>query len=227
MKVTAILPMKGNSERVRGKNLKDFNGKPLFFHILETLVSSEYVSSVIINTDSNEIAEKAKTVSSKVIIHERPQEICGDLVSMNDIIKNDLENSDDTNFIQTHSTNPLLRVETLNAAIEEFFKLEKPYDSLFSVTRLQTRLFDKEGQAINHNPTELLRTQDLPPVYEENSNFFIFSRESFSKAGNKRIGLNPKMFEVNKIEAIDIDEPSDFIIAEALHKLNILELVEK
>ena len=221
--IVALLPMKGNSERVSGKNLKDFNGKPLFYHVLMALHNSKYISQIIVNTDSSEIAEKTKSASTKVKIHERPEAICGDMVSMNKIIDHDLNLSDSNYFLQTHSTNPLLRTETIDRAIEDFFNLSDNYDSIFSVTKLQTRLFWENGKAINHNPEELIRTQDLPPVYEENSNFFIFSKDSFKASGNRRIGQHPKMFEVNKIEAIDIDEPSDFIIAEALHKLNLFE----
>src|SRR5690606_19207124 len=145
-------------------NLRAFNGKPLFFHILETLEKSEHIHQVIVNTDSSEIANKARSVSAKVKIHERPEAICGDFVSMNEIIKYDLENSEDNFFIQTHSTNPLLRVKTIDQAIQAYFNLEQQYDSIFSVTRLQTRLFWENGEAINHNPAELIRTQDLPPV---------------------------------------------------------------
>ncbi len=213
--------MKGNSERVSGKNLKDFNGKPLFYYVLESLSNSKYINEIIVNTDSREIAEKAMTASPKVKIHERPLEICGDMVSMNKIIAHDLSESTSDLFIQTHSTNPLLRTETIDQAIDYFLNLTDEFDSLFSVTKMQTRLFWEDGKPINHNPSELIRTQDLPPVFEENSNFFIFSRSSFKNAGDKRIGLRPKMFEVDKIEAVDIDEPNDFIIAEALHKLNL------
>ncbi len=220
--ITALLPMKGNSERVPRKNLKDFNGKPLFVHVLLTLIKSKYISKVIINTDSQQIADTAKSISDKVVIHQRPQEICGDFVSMNDIINYDIKKSGEEFFLQTHSTNPLLQTKTVNKAIEDFFNLSSNYDSIFSVTKLQTRLYWEDGKPINHNPNELLRTQDLPPVFEENSNFFIFSKESFKNSNNKRIGIKPKMFEVNKIEAIDIDEPEDFLIAEAIHKLNIV-----
>ncbi|MCB9223363.1 MAG: acylneuraminate cytidylyltransferase family protein [Crocinitomicaceae bacterium] len=227
MKVIALLPMKGNSERVPGKNIRDFNGKPLFFHVLGTLTASNYIDQIIINTDSDQFAEMALAHSSKVKIHKRPQEICGDFVSMNDVINYDIDNSDGMHYLQTHSTNPLLRVSTIDNAIEAYENLPSHFDSLFSVTRHQTRLFWEDGSPINHNPQELIRTQDLPPVFEENSNFFIFSRESFKKAGNKRIGLHPKMFEVNKIEAVDIDDENDFLIAEALQKLNILQSIDK
>lgn len=211
--------MKGNSERVPNKNLKDFNGKPLFHHVLSALQNSNLIDEVIINTDSDKIVESA-SFFSKVKIHNRPKEICGDFVSMNDIINYDLENSNGDLYLQTHSTNPLLKSETITKAIEEFKNSDK--DSLFSVTKLQTRLYWKDGKPVNHNPEELLRTQDLPPLFEENSNIFIFTKESFAIAGNKRIGLNPFLFEMDKLEAIDIDEPHDFIMAEAIQKLNLV-----
>jgi len=218
MKVIALLPMKGNSERVPNKNLKDFNGIPLFHHILNTLNGNLNIDQIIINTDSEKIANSASKFS-KVKIHNRPDDICGDFVSMNEIINYDIENSDGDIYIQTHSTNPLLKSETITKAISEFKKTNK--DSLFSVTKIQTRLYWEDGKPVNHNPEELIRTQDLPPLFEENSNIFIFTKESFKKAGNKRIGLNPKMFEIDRLEAMDIDEKEDFIIAEAIHKLNL------
>jgi len=219
MKVVALLPMKGNSERVPNKNLKDFNGKPLFHYVLQSLQNCELIDEVIINTDSDKI-EVSAAGFSKVKIHQRPDEICGDFVSMNDVIANDLQNSDGDIYLQTHSTNPLLKSKTITKAIEEFKSSDK--DSLFSVTKLQTRLYWKDGKPVNHNPEELLRTQDLPPLFEENSNIFIFTKASFAKAGNKRIGLNPMMFEIDKLEAIDIDEPQDFVMAEAIQKINLV-----
>lgn len=220
MKIIALLPMKGNSERVPNKNLKDFNGKPLFHHVLQSLQNCKLIDEVIINTDSDKIAESA-SVFSKVKIHQRPQEICGDFVSMNDVIANDLDNSDGDIYLQTHSTNPLLKTDTVSQSIEQFNSSTS--DSLFSVTKLQTRLYWKDGKPVNHNPNELIRTQDLPPLFEENSNIFIFTKESFVNAGNKRIGVNPTMFEIDKIEAIDIDEPQDFILAETIQKLNLVK----
>lgn len=137
---------------------------------------------------------------------------------MNNIIDYDISQLEGEHFLQTHSTNPLLRSETINKAIEVYFNNLDKFDSVFGVTKVQTRFYDKNAKAINHNPNELLRTQDLEPMYEENSNFYIFSKESFKEANNKRIGLKPQIFEVNKLEAIDIDEPEDFIMAELLYK---------
>jgi N-acylneuraminate cytidylyltransferase len=225
MKFTALLPMKYHSERVSGKNMKPFNGLPLYTYIIKTLDNCASVESIIINTDSPIIAEATTKISDKVHIHERPQHLCGDFVPMNNIIAYDIQQSNKDFFIQTHSTNPLLKSETIQKALElfkEFKDKGDPYDSIFSVTRLQTRLYWQNGSPINHNPNELIRTQDLPPVFEENSNFYIFSKQSFLQAGNKRIGQFPFMFEINKLEAIDIDEPADFILAETIHKLNIV-----
>lgn len=220
MKVTLLLPMKGNSERVPNKNLKLFNGKPLFHAIIDELINSKYINKVIINTDSDLIAESAiNTFQDFVSIHKRPKNIQGDFVSMNKIIEYDLNNSDSDIYIQTHSTSPLLAIKSLDAAIEKMINKATDFDSIFSVTKIQTRFYDKNGNPFNHDPKELLRTQDLEPLFEENSGFYIFTKESFKNANNKRIGLNPLMFEIDKIEAIDIDEPSDFTIAETLHKL--------
>ena len=220
MKVTLLLPMKGNSERVPNKNLKLFNGKPLFHAIIDELINSKHINKVIINTDSDLIAESAiNTFQDFVSIHKRPKNIQGDFVSMNEIIKYDLNNSDSDIYIQTHSTSPLLAIKSLDAAIEKMISKGTDFDSIFSVTKIQTRFYDKNGNPFNHDPKKLIRTQDLEPLFEENSGFYIFTKESFKNADNKRIGLRPLMFEIDKIESIDIDEPSDFIIAETLHKL--------
>jgi CMP-N-acetylneuraminic acid synthetase len=220
MKVTLLLPMKGNSERVPNKNLKLFNGNPLFHAVIDELIKSKYINKVIINTDSDLIAESAVNAYKDFVhIHKRPKNIHGDFVSMNKIIEYDLNNSDSDIYIQTHSTSPLLAIKSLDAAIDKMISNSTDFDSIFSVTKIQTRFYDKNGNPFNHDPKELLRTQDLEPLFEENSGFYIFTKDSFKNADHKRIGLRPLMFEIDKIEAIDIDEPSDFIIAETLHKL--------
>lgn len=215
----ALLPMKRHSERVSNKNIKNFYNVPLYHGIVNVLQASKHVNRICINTDSDEIKHDVSQNFNNIEIIDRPQHIQGDHVSMNKIIEYDLSVLDGERFIQTHSTNPLLKPETIDKAIEKYFSSLPSYDSVFSVTRLQTRLYWEDVTPVNHDPNELLRTQDLPPVFEENSNFYIFSKESFYKAGKSRIGLKPKMFEVPKLEAIDIDEPEDFVLAETLYKL--------
>lgn len=217
--VIALVPMKGHSERVPGKNMRSFCGRPLFHWIIMSLQNSKYITDIIIDTDSQEIAQNALKHFERVRIIDRPETIRGDLVSMNIIIAYDLSQIEGEHFLQTHSTNPLLTIATINEAIECYFKNLDTYDSIFSVTRCQTRLYWQDGRPINHNPKKLLPTQDISPVYEENSNLYIFSRKSFSQSGNRRIGLKPRMFEMDKLEAVDIDEEQDFKLAETLYKL--------
>ena len=223
MIVTALLPMKGHSERVPNKNMRMFAGKPLYHCVAEILEMSEFIDSIVINTDSLIIAEDAQKNFSKVEIHKRPAELCGDMVPMNDIITFDLMHIENESILQTHSTNPLLSLETLNRAISCSEDIIPEKDSLFSVTKYQTRLYWGNGKALNHDPSVLLRTQDLPPIFEENSNLYIFSKKAFTDSGKLRIGLKPYMFEMNKLEAIDIDEEEDFILAE----MRYLSLMKK
>lgn len=219
MKIKALLPMKGYSERVKNKNMRDFNGIPLYHAITKSLLASKYIETVVINTDSELIAKDAKkTFGDKITIIGRPIEIQGDFVSMNSIIAYDLSKLEGEHFLQTHSTNPLLKSTTIDRAIEKYFADLENFDSIFSVTKIQTRFYTKDAKAINHDPNQLLRTQDLEPMYEENSNFYIFSKNAFKRANNQRIGLKPQIYEVNKLEAVDIDDPEDFILAELLYK---------
>jgi CMP-N-acetylneuraminic acid synthetase len=134
---------------------------------------------------------------------------------MNEILLHDTAQIPADYYLQTHSTNPLLRAETIDKAIAAFFEAKPQPDSLFGVTELHTRLYNAAGKAINHNPRELLRTQDLPPVYEENSCLYIFSQRSLEENGH-RIGKTPLMFPIPRAEAFDIDEELDFQIADFL-----------
>lgn len=214
-KVVALVPMKEHSERVPNKNIRNFCGKPLYHHILKSLEACPYIAKIYIDTDSSFIANDAPKHFDVQII-ERPTELRSDFTPLNEIILYDLSIIKGDYFLQTHSTNPLLMTGTITRAIETFFRNLPKYDSLFSVTRLQTRLWDAQGRPINHNPSILLRTQDLPPVYEENSNLYLFTRATL-EARRNRLGERPLMFEIDASEAYDIDEELDFRIAEYLY----------
>lgn len=215
-KIVALVPMRHTSERVPHKNYRDFNGQPLFYWVVKTLLSCPSIDSVYINTDSPVIKKKAKALGPRVRMIDRPKNICADTVPMNTILLYDVSKVQADFYLQTHSTNPFLKKETIERAIREFLA-SKTHDSLFSVTRLQARLYDHKGKAINHNSKKLLRTQDLPPVFEENSNIYIFTKENLIKRKN-RLGIRPLMFEIPKQEAVDIDEEIDFQMAESLAK---------
>ena len=145
---------------------------------------------------------------------QRPAHLCGDMVPMNEILLNDIEQVPADFYLQTHSTNPLLRAETISRAIQTFLA-DRERTSLFSVTRIQTRLWSEDGTPINHNPSELLRTQDLPPVYVENSCIYLFNRRTLLESKN-RLGERPRFFEIDPSEAWDIDDELDMNIVESL-----------
>lgn len=214
-RIVALVPMRHHSERVPGKNYRPFAGRPLYHHIVGSLLACPLISEVMIDTDSAFIMEDASKHFPQVRLVERPPHLRDGMTPMNDVLLHDVTQVAADFYLQTHSTNPLLRAETITRAVECFIAGYPVYDSLFSVTRLQTRLWDQLGRAINHNPAILLRTQDLPPVYEENSCLYIFSRKILETRHN-RIGERPFMFEVDRLEAADIDEEVDFRFAEAL-----------
>lgn len=214
-KIVALVPMRHDSKRVPGKNYRLMCGKPLYAHIIETLLSCPEIDQIVVDTDSPTILEGLSKDYPQVKTLLRPQELRADTTPTNEILVYDTSQVPADLYLQTHSTNPLLKPETISAAIQRLREVYPEYDSLFSVTRLQTRLWDELGRAVNHNPAVLLRTQDLPPIYEENSCLYLFTRETLLSRRN-RLGERPLMFEMDAREATDIDEELDFILAETL-----------
>lgn len=208
--------MKHHSSRVPRKNYRDFAGSPLYERILDTLNDCSTVDHVAVNTDSDVIWDGISDSHPDVELIRRPKELRGDEVPMNDILLHDVDVVDADLYLQTHSTNPLLRAETIDDAVESLLGSQSN-DSLFSVTAQQVRFWTVDGEPINHDPQELLPTQELTPLYEENSCIYLFEAETL-KARENRIGYDPLLFEIEQDEAWDIDEPSDFRIAELLYE---------
>ncbi|HBA91228.1 MAG: acylneuraminate cytidylyltransferase [Chloroflexi bacterium GWB2_54_36] len=214
-KIAALIPMRHNSVRVPMKNYRLLAGKPLYQHIIATLLLCPEISEVAVDTDSPVIVDGLRAQFPQVRIIERPVHLTADTVPMNEILMYDTGQIKADFYLQTHSTNPLLRPETISRALRTFIEHYPAYDSLFSVTRVQTRFWDALARPVNHNPAILLRTQDLPPLYEENSCLYLFKRQTL-ELHRTRIGERPYMFEIEKTEAQDIDEESDFLIADLL-----------
>ncbi|CAH0996738.1 8-amino-3,8-dideoxy-manno-octulosonate cytidylyltransferase [Emticicia aquatica] len=216
-KITAIVPMRHSSERVPGKNYRDFAGKPLYHRVVDTLLDCPSVSQVVIDTDSPTIKEQVDKLYPSVILLERPAHLRDGATPMNDVLLNTCNTIDSDFYLQTHSTNPLLSVNSIENGIKMFLQQYPVYDSLFGVTRLQVRLWDQLARAVNHNPAILLRTQDLPPIYAENSCIYLFSKSILERKHN-RVGDRPFMLEIPEIEAQDIDVEINFKVAEVLFK---------
>lgn len=223
MKVVALLPMKLHSSRVPNKNFRNMCGKPLYRWILDELLALEFVERVVINTDAEELlARSGLPDSSRVIVKSRPMQIRGDDVSMNLVLEDDLNDFPSDCYLMTHTTNPLLTSATINLAYQEYRNhLLQGGDSLFSVNRFQARFYRADASPINHDPNNLIPTQNLEPWFEENSCLYFFTAGSFAVT-NARIGATPKLFETPKMESADIDVQSDWNMAEALIRARIL-----
>lgn len=207
--------MKANSVRVKGKNFRDFCGKPLFRWILDTLLQVQEIDQIIINTDARHIlAENGLVDTDRITIRDRKPEICGDHVSMNLVLADDVANVPANLYLMTHTTNPLMSADTIRKAIAAFLQAQAAgqADSLFTVDKVQTRFYRADCSPVNHDLDNLIPTQNLEPWFEENSNLYIFTASSFAKT-QARIGKQPMMFEGPYFESIDIDTPTDWDFA--------------
>ena len=216
-KISALVPIKQHSERLKNKNFKVFGGEPLYHHVLSKLQAIDCIDRIIINTDSEEIIKTSKNRYSKVVIIERPEHIKGNEITMNTLIEYDLQQITGEHFLQTHVTNPLLKKETIEEAIKCYFENLKTNDALISVTSLKKRIYNHELVPINHDNEVLEMTQNLPEILIENSNLFLFSRTSFKANKMSRVGKNPFAFRMSEMEGIDIDTIDDFILAELIY----------
>ena len=214
-RIVAVVPMRHSSERVKGKNYRPLGGKPLFHHVVDALLEVSDIAEVVIDTDSETIMDDVSASYPQVRVLVRPEHLRAGEIPMNDVLLNTATQVEADVLLQTHSTNPFLSSATIASAVTRFLAHEDDCDSAFGVTRLQARLWTADAQPINHDPSVLLRTQDLPPVYLENSCFYLFTPETLRTRGN-RIGARPLLVEVPPMEAVDIDEESDWQLAEAI-----------
>lgn len=220
-RIAALVPMRHHSQRVPGKNYRLLAGKPLYHHVLISLLNCPEIDQIAVDTDSPEIIKGLEEYFKSIQIIERPAALCADDVPMNEILMHDCSQISADLYLQTHSTNPLVQPETFSKAIRCLEDRYPEYDSLFGVTRLQVRLWDRAGRPINHNPLELLQTQDLPPTFEENSCVYLFTKENLFERKH-RVGSRPFLFEIDRSEAYDIDDEEGFLIADLIlqHRVN-------
>lgn len=217
-KLVALLPMKAHSERVPGKNFRALGDKPLYAWMLDTLLAVDAIATVVINTDAvAELGDDPRLRQPRVLVRERRAALCGDMVSMNLVIADDIAAVAADSYLMTHVTNPFLSETTIRAALAAYDagRDAGTSDSLFTVTRHQTRFYRADGSAVNHDPANLIRTQDLEPWFEENSCMYLFSAASFARTG-ARIGARPILFTTPKREAVDIDDQDDWHVAALL-----------
>jgi CMP-N-acetylneuraminic acid synthetase len=213
MKVVAFVPIRLNSKRVIGKNLRELGGKPLLSYIFNKLVAVKEIDEVYAYCSSEAIIP---FLPKNVIFLKRNLALDDDLTLGKDIYDAFCKSVDADVYILAHTTSPFIKEESIQNALKAV--LIEGYDSSFSAQQFKTFSWYK-GKPLNYQLDFVPRTQDLEPVYIETSAFFIFRKEVWNNK-QQRIGDNPYLQIVDQIEGIDIDNPEDFIIAEKfIHSL--------
>ena len=209
MKVVAFVPIRLNSKRVVQKNLKLLGGKPLLCYVLDTLTKVGNINEVYAYCSSDSIMQYC---NPKVHFLRRPDWLDGDEVLGKDIYNEFVNTVDADVYVLAHTTSPFIKVSTIETALKQVTGGQ--YDSAFSAEKFQTFAW-YEGKPLNYQLKNIPRTQTIEPVYVETSAFYIFRREVWKEQG-QRIGSNPYMAVVDKIEGVDIDWPEDFEFAEKI-----------
>jgi CMP-N-acetylneuraminic acid synthetase len=207
MKVVAFVPIRLNSKRVVGKNLKMLGDKPLLQYILDTLASTSSVDEVYVYCSQEEIKPM---LPAGVKFLKRDEWLDRDETLGQEIYDAFTKEVDADIYILAHTTSPFIKAETIENAVKQV--TEGGHDSAFSAQKVQTFAWYK-GATLNYNLKEIPRTQTIEPVYFETSAFYIFRKEVWTVA-HQRIGEKPYMAIVDPIEGIDIDNPEDFEFAE-------------
>ena len=209
MKVVAFVPIRLNSKRVVGKNLKMLGGKPLMCYILDTLANIKKIDEGYVYCSQESIKEY---LPEGVKFLKRPEYLDRDETLGKEIYEEFTKTIDADIYILAHTTSPFMKQETLENALDKI--VNDGYDSTFSCEKIQTFTW-YDGKPLNYDLKEIPRTQTIEPIYVETSAFFMFKRDIW-KVHKQRIGFKPYMAQVDKIEGVDIDWPEDFDFAEKI-----------
>ena len=216
-RIVALVPMKLNNRRLPGKNIKRFdNGEPLCHYILSTLLKVQDIDEVYVYCSNPEIQNY---IPEGVTYLRRSESLDQDTTKINEVIAAFAEDVPADIYVMTHVNSPFVKAETIQKGLDALKNGD--YDSAFAVQNIGTFMW-KDGKPFNYDLDNIPRTQDLEPIYAETSGFYIF-RPEVIKELHRRIGNKPFMVEVSTIEAADVDEPEDFMIANAIYNQIILK----
>lgn len=209
MKRVAFVPIRLNSQRVEGKNLRELGGRPLMTYLLETLTRVENIDEVYVYC-SNPAVKPYLPEGVKFL--QRDERLDQNTTLGAEIYDAFTREVEADIYILAHATSPFIRHATIANAVAQVESGE--YDSAFSAERVQTFAWWR-GKPLNYTFERVPRTQDLEPVYVETSAFFVF-REDVWREKHRRIGERAYMAVTDRIESMDIDNPDDFLLAEAI-----------
>lgn len=209
MKVAAFIPIKLNNQRLPGKNTMILGGKPMCSYIFDTLKEVDTIDEKYVYCSDESIKEY---IPDGITFLKRDKYLDGFEVKGLEIIDRFVKDVDADVYVLTHVTQPFTKSESIKNALDKV--LNEGYDSAFSAVALQDYCW-YQGKPFNYDKKNIVRTQDLEPVYMETGAFFIFRKEVFTELG-QRIGENPYIYQIDQFEAIDVDEKEDFEFAEAV-----------
>lgn len=210
MKIVAVVPIKLNNRRLPQKNTKPFtNGKPLCFYILNTLLEISELDDIYVYCSNPGIKE---FIPKGVKYLKRSTLLDQDTTKINEVLTSFADDVHADIYVMTHTTAPFISAKSIRTGLHAV--ASGKYDSSFAAKKLQDFLW-KGGEPFNYKLDSIPRTQDLEPLYEETSGFYIYKQEVIRNLG-RRIGDKPYIVEVGEIESIDIDEEEDFMIADAI-----------
>lgn len=212
MKTVAMIPIKLNNERLPGKNTKTFSdGTPLMSLIQRACVRAKEIDEVYVYCSSDKVVEY---LEPGVKYLSRPQWLDAATVNCNDIIREFITKVEADIYVASHATGPFTRSESIDKCVEMVKNGE--FDSAFLGQKIQ-QFFWQNGRPLNFDVQNFPRTQDLVPIYCETPGAYVFTRDTFQKYG-RRVGVNPYICEVSEIEARDVDNADDFVIADMIYQ---------
>jgi CMP-N-acetylneuraminic acid synthetase len=216
MKVVAFIPLKLNNERLPGKNTKQLGNQPLLSYIVNTALHIPQLDEIYVYCSDDEIKQY---LPSRIKFLKRDTNLDTSSATGNDILEGFVRDVRADVYVQLHATAPFTKVSSVEGAIHAVISGE--YDCAFPVTRNVEFVWTNSGS--NYNTQDIPRTQELEPFYVETTGFYVYTR-NVALSLRSRIGHLPKLIEVSKIEAVDINEPIDFEIANALLAANLVPI---
>lgn len=214
VKTIAIMPIKLKNERCQGKNTRVLGNKPLLQWELDTLKKVDLCESISVFCSSESIIP---FLPDGINFVSRPKYLDLPTSNFTQIFSCFAKKYPADIYVYAHATAPFVSANTMKECIESV--ISGKYDSAFCAVKLQDYLW-QDGEPLNFDATDLPRTQDLKPIYQETSGVYVFTKEVFEKY-HRRIGIKPFIKEVTFKEAIDIDNPEDFDLAEALVNIDL------
>ena len=214
MRIIAIMPIKLHNERCPGKNTRILGTKPLLQWELDSLKATGLCESINVFCSSNDVVPY---IPEGVNFVKRPEYLDLPTSNFTQIFESFMAEYDADIYVYAHATAPYITVETMRQCIEAV--KSGSYDSAFCAVKLQDYLW-QDGEPLNFDASNLPRTQDLKPIYQETSGVYAFTKDVFLKY-HRRIGKKPFIKEVSFKESVDIDNPEDFDLAEALVNMDL------